>query len=228
MTTNKMPLENRIKIVEDIVDGNISRYSAAKINGVSSATLQEWVRRYKAYGVEGLKPFGKRTKYSSELKAIAIEDVLERNVPPYKVVKKYNISSIAVLKLWLKNYNIGKSNKHTGKGFSTMNKSRKTTLSERIEITENVIAKNYNYQEASQEYGVSYQQIYHWVRSYKENGIEGLRDKRGKNKQQEKLSEIELIKLENKKLKTRIEYLEMDKAIVKKWQEFKYRNSHFH
>ena len=27
MTTNKMRLEKRIKIVEDIVDGNISRYS---------------------------------------------------------------------------------------------------------------------------------------------------------------------------------------------------------
>ncbi|MEB7414113.1 helix-turn-helix domain-containing protein [Mammaliicoccus sciuri] len=98
-----------------------------------------------------------------------------------------------------------------------MSKSRKTTLSERIEITENTIAKNYNYQAASEEYGVSYQQIYNWVRKYKENGIDGLKDKLGKNKQQE-LSEIELIKLENKKLKTRIEYLEMDKAIVKKWQ----------
>jgi transposase len=156
-----------------------------------------------------------------------VEDILEKNIPPYKVVKKYDISSIAVLKFWVKNYNKGKSNKHTGKGFSTMSKSRKTTLSERIEITENTIAKNYNYQEASEEYGVSYQQIYNWVRKYKENGIDGLKDKRGKNKQQE-LSEIELIKLENKKLKTRIEYLEMDKAIVKKWQEFKYRNNHFH
>lgn len=158
---------------------------------------------------------------------MAIEDILEKNIPPYKVVKKYDISSIAVLKFWVKNYNKGKSNKHTGKGFSTMSKSRKTTLSERIEITENTIAKNYNYQEASEEYGVSYQQIYNWVRKYKENGIDGLKDKRVKNKQQE-LSEIELIKLENKKLKTRIEYLEMDKAIVKKWQEFKYRNNHFH
>lgn len=97
MTTNKMPLEKRIKIVEDIVDGNISRYSTAKNNGVSSATLQEWVRRYKAYGVDGLKPFSKRNKYSAEIKAIAIEDVLERNIPLYKVVNKYNISSISVL-----------------------------------------------------------------------------------------------------------------------------------
>lgn len=227
MTINKMPLEERIKLVEDIIGGNLTRYSAAKTHGVSSATLQEWVRRYKAYEEEGLKPFGKRTKYTSELKAMAIEDILEKNIPPYKVVKKYDISSIAVLKFWVKNYNKGKSNKHTGKGFSTMSKSRKTTLSERIEITENTIAKNYNYQAASEEYGVSYQQIYNWVRKYKENGIDGLKDKRGKNKQQE-LSEIELIKLENKKLKTRIEYLEMDKAIVKKWQEFKYRNNHFH
>ncbi|MGO1759293.1 helix-turn-helix domain-containing protein [Mammaliicoccus vitulinus] len=60
----------------------------------------------------------------------------------------------------------------------------------------------YNYQVASEEYGVSYQQIYNWVRKYKENGIDGLKDKRGKNKQQD-LSEIELIKLKNKKLKTK-------------------------
>lgn len=146
MTINKMPLQERIKLVEDIIGGNLTIYSAAKTHGVSSATLQEWVRRYKAYGEEGLKPFGKRTKYTSELKAMAIEDILEKNIPPYKVVKKYDISSIAVLKFWVKNYNKGKSNKHTGKGFSTMSKSRKTTLSERIEITENTIAKNYNYQ----------------------------------------------------------------------------------
>ncbi|WP_436884027.1 helix-turn-helix domain-containing protein [Mammaliicoccus sciuri] len=80
MTTNTMPLESRIKIVKDIVDGNISRYSAAKNHEVSSATLQERVRIYNAYSKEGLNPFGKRTKYSSELKSIAIENVLERNI----------------------------------------------------------------------------------------------------------------------------------------------------
>ncbi|WP_436884026.1 transposase [Mammaliicoccus sciuri] len=47
-----------------------------------------------------------------------------------------------------------------------MCQSRKTTLTERIEITQNTIVKNYNYQEASEEYGVSYQQIYNWVRKY--------------------------------------------------------------
>ncbi|RTX84486.1 helix-turn-helix domain-containing protein, partial [Mammaliicoccus fleurettii] len=54
MTINKMPLEERIKLVEDIIGGHLTIYSAAKTHGVSSATLQEWVRRYKAYGEEGL------------------------------------------------------------------------------------------------------------------------------------------------------------------------------
>ncbi|WP_436896543.1 helix-turn-helix domain-containing protein [Mammaliicoccus sciuri] len=74
MTTNKIYLEKRIKLVEDIVNGNITRYSAAKTHGVSSATLQEWVRRCNTYGKEGLKSFGKRTKYTSKLKAMTIED----------------------------------------------------------------------------------------------------------------------------------------------------------
>lgn len=64
MTRNKMPVEKCMKIVEDIINENISIYNAAKNNEVSS--------------VEGLKLFSKRTKYSSELKAIALENVLER------------------------------------------------------------------------------------------------------------------------------------------------------
>ncbi|WP_158259005.1 hypothetical protein [Mammaliicoccus sciuri] len=37
MTINKMPLEERIKLVEDIIGGHLTIYSAAKTQGVSSA-----------------------------------------------------------------------------------------------------------------------------------------------------------------------------------------------
>ncbi|MCD8893037.1 helix-turn-helix domain-containing protein [Staphylococcus nepalensis] len=228
MSINKLSLEKRIEIVKEVMSDKLTTHRAAKEYEVSRPTIQEWVRKYQTFGEDGLKPYGIRNQYSSEIKKIAIEDVLERGIAPYQVIKKYNISSIAVLKFWIRNYNKGKANKHTGKGFSTMQNTRQTTLSERIEITEYTIARNYNYQLAVLEYDVSYQQIYNWVQKYKVYGIKGLKDRRGKSKDIEDLSELDLLRLENKKLKTRIEYLEIDKEIVKKWQELKNRNNHFH
>ena len=63
-----------------------------------------------------------------------------------------------------------------------MTKGRKTTYNERVEIVAFCIENNYNYQLTSDKYKVSYQQVYTWVRKYKANGYESLRDNRGKRK----------------------------------------------
>ncbi|MCI3028419.1 helix-turn-helix domain containing protein [Desemzia sp. C1] len=47
-----------------------------------------------------------------------------------------------------------------------MIKGRKTTFEERLEITQSTIARDNDYQGAIEKYGVSYQQIYSWVKKY--------------------------------------------------------------
>lgn len=106
-------------------------------------------------------------------------------------------------------------------------RTRKTTFEERIEITEYIIARENDYQAAIEKYGVSYQQIYQWIKKYNKHGIDGLKDRRGHIKTEDGLSKIELLKLENKRLKARNEYLEVAGEIRKKLEEPKHRYEYF-
>ena len=100
-----------------------------------------------------------------------------------------------------------------------MNKGRKTTKEERAEIVAFCIANGKDYALTTEKYNISYQQIYSWVRKYEANGLDGLSDKRGKNKPVEEMSEAERFKLEKKLLEAKIKDLEMENAILKKLKE---------
>lgn len=99
-----------------------------------------------------------------------------------------------------------------------MAKGRTTTLDERIEIVTCCIAKGKDYGAMIEKYGVSYQQIYSWVRKYKEKGVDGLIDKRGKRKPLEEMTEVERLQTENKMLRAETEQKEMEITVLKKVQ----------
>ncbi|WP_082423192.1 helix-turn-helix domain-containing protein [Paenibacillus dakarensis] len=106
-----------------------------------------------------------------------------------------------------------------------MNKGRKTTYEERIEIVQYTLAHDLDYQKAIEKYHVSYQQVYAWVRKYKADGQEALQDHRGRKKTLEELDEQEQLKLRIKELEARNEYLEMENALAKKLAEIRRRNT---
>ena len=64
-------------------------------------------------------------------------------------------------------------------------------------------------------YGCSYGQVYAWVRKYKDKGIEGLYDRRGKNKASSQLSDIEKLKAENRLLKAQTQQQQMEIDFLK-------------
>ncbi|MBC1403231.1 helix-turn-helix domain-containing protein [Listeria booriae] len=228
MIQNKKTFEERLFLVEEIIERKKSNYRVAKENGVSKMILRDWVRRYKAVGPDGLIPFKTRMHYSKEVKKQAVEAVLIHEERISDVVKKFNISAHTVLRGWIKGYTSGKELKSTGGGLSTMPKGKKTTFQERLEIIAFVMARNKDYQAGIQKYGVSYQQIYSWVKKYESQGAEGLQDFRGKRREKEGLSEMEQLRLENKYLKERMKFLEMEQDIVKKLQAFQCKSNHFH
>ena len=76
-----------------------------------------------------------------------------------------------------------------------MNKGRKTTLEERVEIAQFTIARNLDYKSTIEKHDVSYQQVYSWVNKYKESGSEALQDNRGRSKRSEELTETEKLRL---------------------------------
>lgn len=97
-----------------------------------------------------------------------------------------------------------------------MNKGRKTTYEERIEIVNYCIANIKNYHETSNKFDVSYQLIYSWVKKFEKNGEESLRDKRGISKNEENLTMEEKYKLKLKKLDKKNERLRAEVALIKK------------
>lgn len=106
-----------------------------------------------------------------------------------------------------------------------MTKGRKTTFEERIEIVSECLKAGQNYEATAEKYQVSYQQVYQWVHKYKENGIEGLVDRRGRTKPVSEMSELEKIKAENKILRAQLERKELENIFLKKVDEIERRRS---
>ena len=221
----RLSAEEKWSIIRPIIESQVSSNSVSRKVGIDNYMIRTWVRKYKESGMEGLEKGKGWKQYSLELKRQAIEDVVVRGESKYSVIAKYEISSASVLRKWIEWYNSGKELEATSSGRvgTIMIKGRKTTLKERIEIAQYTIARNLDYKSAMKKYDVSYHQVYTWVNKYKDGGPNALKDNRGRNKAPEELSELELLKLENKQLKARNEYLEMESAIEKKLEELRHR-----
>ena len=101
-----------------------------------------------------------------------------------------------------------------------MKTSRSTTKEERIQIVKDCIANGCNYGEAAIKHNISYQQVYSWVRRFKELGEAGLEDRRGRRKvDQEPRNEVEKLKIEVEQLKHKLYMAEMERDLLKKVEE---------
>ena len=163
----------------------------------------------------------KNKKYSVELKLQAVQDYLNGVGSQKEINKKYGILGHHSLTDWVLWYNGHKEFKER-RGAGTeiyMTKGRKTTLEERIEIVEYCIEHGKDYPATIEKYGVSYQQIYSWVRKYKEKGINALRDGRGRTKSVEEMTDVEKLQAENRLLKAQLRDKEVEMLLLKKLQE---------
>jgi len=105
-----------------------------------------------------------------------------------------------------------------------MSKGRKTSYEERLEIVRYCAAHDSNYQKAAKVYEVSYNLVYCWVKKYDEGGEKALLDRRGKAKEEAALTELDQLKLENRKLLRKNRELEVENAVLKKLEELERRS----
>jgi transposase len=217
--------EKKLEAVEKYLRGEGSQKSIAREYGVNYTSFQQWIANYEAMGPSGLETVHMNTRYSVELKSAAVKAYLNGEGSLLEICKKFNVRSTRQLRDWIKVYNGHKDFRATGgQGRKIyMTKGRKTTLDERIEIVSYCIANGKDYGATIKKYGVSYQQIYNWVRKYEKNGVDGLIDKRGKRKRLEEMNEIERLRAENKMLRAENKRKEMEIAILKKLQEIERR-----
>ena len=104
-----------------------------------------------------------------------------------------------------------------------MTKGRKTTFDERVEIVQYCIAHDHNYAKTSELFGISYQQARNYTIKYEKQGVEALRDRRGKRKPEAEMSELEKLRAENRILRAEKEYAQMEADFLKKLAEIERR-----
>ncbi|GED66252.1 hypothetical protein LFU01_47040 [Lysinibacillus fusiformis] len=76
---------------------------------------------------------------------------------------------------------------------------------------------------AAHTYGVSYQQVYQWTKKFETNGEEGLRDRRGRTKDEVELTVEEKLKLEIQRIERENERLRVENLFLKKLEEIERR-----
>lgn len=213
--------EFRAKVSQEYLDGSSYPFLAGKY-GIGKTTLQQWVAKYRLYGIAAfIKPSG-NSSYSSDFKKICVEAVLSGEGSVDDVVAKYNISSREVLRRWIQCYNANRELKdYSPKREVYMAESRrKTTIEERREIVSYCLDHGHDYKETADVYKVSYSQVYSWVKKYETSGEEGLADRRGRHKANDEVDELERLRRENARLKRQMEEKDMVVELLKKAKEF--------
>ena len=218
---NTITDEERMSAVQEYINGEGSYCSIARKYGIAYERFRQLVIRAQAEGIESIKISQTNKKYPAEIKIAAVKEYLEGKGSQVEICKKYRITNNSILIQWIKCYNSGKDFKERSRSERgiTMNKGRKTTQEERAEIVAFCIENGKDYGLAMEKYGVSYQQIYSWVRKYETKGVEGLTDRRGKAKPENALTEADRLRMENKILQAKIKDQEMEIKLLKKLKE---------
>ena len=219
--------EQKLKAVEDYISGKKSASEIASelsMGKCGKGKVRRWARMYQNNGPEILQETKTNNTYTKEFKLQVVEEYLSGTASTLDLCAKYGIRSDRQIRQWISKYNsLEELRDYDPHPEVYMTKSRKTTLQERKEIVLYCLDHQLDYKGTALKYGCSYSQIYQWVRSYKANGIEGLKDKRGKHKQEEELSDLEKAQRRIKQLEHELLIKERENELLKKAEEFERR-----
>ena len=223
MKQRKTDPEIMVNAVNNYLMENDSPETIARRVGVASNSVRRWIANYESMGQAAFIRNGNK-HYSKELKEQAVKDYLSGKGSLQEICKKHKIKSTCQLRSWIKKYNGHEELKASGTGETViMTKGRKTTFDERVEIVQYCIAHDHNYAETSAKYNVSYQQARNYTVKYEAGGIEALRDRRGRTKPLDEMSELEKLRAENRILRAEKERAEMEASFLKKLDEIERR-----
>ena len=223
MPKSKHSPEFRAKVSQEYLDGIGSIQFLADKYSIGYSTLKGWINEYQIHGIAAFcHPSNRNRTYSKEFKLRCVEAVLNGEGTVDDIIAKYAISSRSVLRSWISLYNANRELRdYDSKREVYMAEARrKTTLAERKKIVEYCITHNRDYKGTASLYDVSYSQVYSWVRKYDIAGEDGLSDKRGHNKTDDEVDELERLRRENLRLKRQLEEKDMVVELLKKVKEF--------
>jgi len=215
--------QDKIYYCKQYVDGKMTQGQIAGLINVQKTSVQKWIMKYESMGESAFLKKGWK-KYTKEVKVQAVIDYTAGIDSKMGICKKYGIHSPTQLSRWISKYNSHEELKTFGTGGnSIMTKGRKTTFDDRVEIVQYCIANENNYAETAEKFMVSYQQARNYTVKYKSNGVESLKDNRGKRKLEEQMTDLEFLRAENKILRVEKERAEMEVSFLKKLKEIERR-----
>jgi len=216
--------EERVVIVEQYLNGEISRNQAAQKAHVDHSTIQRWCALYENEGPTGLLVTKKNKHYSKELKLTAVQDYLTGGGSLTQIAQKYGLRNKKQLQDWIKRYNTHGDFKSESGG-SKVSQTKKFSLEERVEMVRYCIANDYDYSGTAVKYQVCYANLYQWVKRYEEKGKAGLEDRRGRRKaQQVSRTPEEEAQIKIAQLEEQVKYQQMEIDLLKKVKELERRD----
>ena len=226
MRHRKHTVELIIKIVMEHLEKGISVSQLSMQYKIHIWTIQGWIIQYRENGISAFIQENHNRVYCEEVKRNAVEDYLGGKGSQQEIAAKYGLRDRKQLRNWIKVYNSGRGFQRKMTGGSRMKESRSTTLEERIQIAKDCIANGGNYGETALKYKVSYQQVYQWTKKFKEMGVAGLEDRRGKRKKdQTPRTELEKAQIEIERLKHELYITQMERDLLKKLDEIERREA---
>ena len=227
VSRRKITPETHLRAVEAYLAEEGSYSSIAKKYGIGITTLKEDVSTYKAQGILAFAEQKQNNVYAEEIRFAAVREYIKGKGSIQDIRAKYGLRSSVQLRNWIKVYNSGKGFRQKMSGGSRMKETRPTTVEERIQIAKDCIANGGNYGETALKFNVSYQQVYQWVKKYKEMGDAGLEDRRGKRlKDQTPRTREEELEIEVAKLKHELYLTQMERDLLKKLDEIERREAY--
>lgn len=215
--------QQKYEVIVSYEDRKTSISDFCRQYNVSDETIKEWIYQFQTYGMDGLNNPDGWKRYSKDVKMAAVLDYLSNGYSQAEIVRKYEISSGSVLRRWIKIYNDHRDLKEMKRMNNSMIKVRSTALEERLEIVMYYFQNGKNYHQASEQFNVSYQQVYQWVKKFEKEGEDGLKDKRGRTKAELELTPDEKYQRDMKKLERENECLRAEVAFLKKLEELERR-----
>ena len=227
MHRKKLTAEQKIQMVKEYYEGKESKAQIAERYGVDHALVRDCIIKYEAQGIEGFLDQERNKTYSEQLRLQAIGAYKNGEGTLREIAAKYGLRSESQLRKWIKVYNSGRGFRQKMSGGSHMKEARPTTVEERIQIAKDCIANGGNYGETALKFNVSYQQVYQWVKKFKEKGNAGLEDRRGKRlKDQTPRTREEELEIEIAKLKHELYMTQMERDLLKKVDEIERREAY--
>lgn len=165
----KIPPELKIQAVEDYLAIRKGSTQIREELGIRLSTFQAWLRKYQMEGRSGLYPKKHVTSYPSSLKLAAVEDYLGGGGSLDAMCRKYGISSHAVLQQWITLYNQGHREFKTRRAREETDMAEKEKLSQeqKLQAVLYCLEHRLDYRQTSEQYKITYQQIYSWVKNIK-------------------------------------------------------------